>query len=207
MERARAGGRPHPQPVLRHLGQRDHAPLQQRRHAAGEHLVQPGFVVDPKIRQGVRVHPHPTAQPAIGNVLPTQPIQHPRRTDPVDDRQQPQRNQNLGIGRRPARPPACRASGSPPAAGPNPTHRRTPAPNAQDGPDPAGHPMRLAKPTAGPPAATVALPPPRPPDRRHPQDQTSDIAASPPCTRSDPPQADHPRQQETFPGSAPWPCF
>src|SRR3546814_590542 len=89
-ERSRAGARPDPDPVLRQRPQVDHAGRYQGRHVLRQKPVQKGPVTHPEVRQRVRVHRHPAAQPSVRIVLLAQSCQRTRTSDTVLGRVKPQ---------------------------------------------------------------------------------------------------------------------
>jgi hypothetical protein len=107
-ERTGASGRAHPEPVLRQHVERHQTLSDQRRHPAGQQLIEHRGVRHAKIRQCVVIHRHPAAQPTIGEMLLAHPGQLPRAADPVHRRPQPQRHHQLGCRRRLSRYPLAR---------------------------------------------------------------------------------------------------
>jgi hypothetical protein len=93
-ERRRAGVRANLGAIHRNLVQIDQAGRRQARHALRKDAVQQIPVRPAEVAQAVVVHRNTAAQPAIGCMAPAQPLQRPRRTDPLCRRIQPHRQKN-----------------------------------------------------------------------------------------------------------------
>ena len=168
-ERARPRRGAHPDPVLHHLVEIDHAGRRQRRHVlASSSRSSSSPMRHPEVGEPVIVHAHPAAQPAIGVVALAQPRQRPRAADPFARRIKPQRQiQAAGL---PAPARACAPAPAPPPPARRdraaPHRPRSPAPDAPPPIKPSmiHHPQfdlvahRLAQPRPALPPA----PPPSP---------------------------------------------
>lgn len=84
-------------PRERHL-----AAGQERRNRLGEQLIEQVGCLDPEVGEGVLLHPDPAGEPPIRVMLVAQPIERPRRADPLERRVQPERDEDRQVDRRPA---------------------------------------------------------------------------------------------------------
>jgi hypothetical protein len=110
-ERRRTGRGPHPHAVLGDALQARHAGPQQRGEAVDQQPFQYRAMPDPEVGQRLVIDADAAAQPLVRQVLRAQPGERAGAADPLQRRVQPQRHQQLRVGRRMARPAFDRLDG------------------------------------------------------------------------------------------------